>query len=383
MENILEKKEKNKIILVSIIYIISALLYLFVRIGSKFGIFAFLGNFRVYVLNGGNQLLFIAGIPIILYTCFASKSMKKTFSDFKFKKIPSKIVGLSFLTGITLFGMIFLVSTVWGNLVNLTGYKTPLFNLNAFSTVSVWENFLINTILTCVFPALCEEILLRGCVLAGFEKMGRKKAIVLVGLLFGLLHVNVDQVFYATLMGMILCLFTMMTGSIWPAIIMHFTSNFCSVFISFVEKLNLFDGGFNRFFEAFFYGNALISVFNFVVVGFFSVSVFFVLFAKILKYSKTKSLYNKLEAILAQNNLQIGEKIEINVETSQSLIDMKNLVQNEIFMQAVSVRRPFDFILPPNENDNYKMTMLEWAFVIAAILLTGVATLVSFIGGLL
>lgn len=383
LENIEEKKQKSKIILVSIIYIISASLFLFIRIGNKFEIFSFLGKSKTLVLNSVNQLLFIAGLPILIYTIFSSKNIKTTFSDFKFKKVPKKIVGWSFLTGITLYGIIVILSTVWASVINLTGYTTPLFKLNIISTNSVWLNFAINIVLTCLLPALCEETLLRGCVLCGFERMGRKKAIIFVGLLFGLLHINIYQSVYAAIMGMILCIFTMMTGSIWPAIIMHFTSNFCSIFIEFVEKLNLFNGAFNNFFNSFFFGNPILSVVNYVAFGFLAVILFFSLAIKILKYSKSKSVYDKLQVIMQQNNLALGEKIEINDETSQTLIDMKNLIQSEILAQVRTSRKPFDFILPPNENDNYKMTKLEWFFVLSATFLTLAATLASFIGGLL
>lgn len=381
LENKISKKH-SKIIAVSIIYIISALLYLFVRIGGKFGIFNFFGESKGYVLNLVNQLLFIGGVPIIFYMLFEKKNLKGAIHDFKFKKIPAKIVGVSFLMGVALFGIVLYLSSAWGGLVDLTGYKTPLFSAQAVSVADAWKNFGVGTVFTCILPAFCEEILLRGCLLAGYENMGRRKAIIFVGLLFGFLHVNIYQTFYASVMGMLLCIFTMMTGSIWPAIIMHFTSNFCSVFTTFIESLNLFGGNLNKFFYTIFSGNIISSIVNYVLFGIIILTVFIRLFVEILKYSKSKMLYDKLSKIMSDGGLKVGEKIEINDETSQSLIDMKNLVQNELLSNFSPQRKTLDFVIPPTEKDSYKLTKLEWFFVILALAITGGATLASFIGGL-
>ena len=383
-ENILEntKKKHSKIIIVSLIYIISALLYLFLRIGGKFGIFNFLGTSKNYILNIVNQIIFIAGVPILLFSLFETKNLKRTFKQFKFSKIPGRIVWLSFLMGIVLYGVVVFLSSAWLNLIGLTGYKNPLFKIS-FGIQSPFAEFGAEIVLTCLLPAVCEEVLLRGCVLSGLENMGRKRAIIFVGLLFGFLHINVEQVFYASILGMFLCVITMMTGSIWPAIIMHFTSNFCSVFLNFIFKLNLFNGELNRFINTLFYGNVLTSIVNYLFIAFIVIYCFIMLFARFLKYSKSKSLYDKLSAFMLENNLTPGEKVEINEQTGDNLIEMKNIVQAELFSQLGMSRRPFDFILPPTAHDKYKPTVLEWVFVIAALVLTGGATLASFIGGIL
>lgn len=85
-----------------------------------------------------------------------------------------------------------------------------------------WRILLVLAIL----PAVCEEILFRGFVLAGLrERMSAWRAALVVGLIFGLFHMYAEKIPVHTLMGMILAMVCLRTGSIFCAMAIHLVNN--------------------------------------------------------------------------------------------------------------------------------------------------------------
>ncbi|MFN0195758.1 MAG: ABC transporter permease subunit/CPBP intramembrane protease [Planctomycetaceae bacterium] len=77
-----------------------------------------------------------------------------------------------------------------------------------------------------VMPALCEELAFRGFILSGFHRTGRAGlAILLSSMTFGLMHMIPQQVFNALLLGLVLGLLAIRSGSIWPGMLFHFLFN--------------------------------------------------------------------------------------------------------------------------------------------------------------
>ncbi|MBR9800235.1 CPBP family intramembrane metalloprotease [bacterium] len=75
-------------------------------------------------------------------------------------------------------------------------------------------------------PAICEELAFRGLIMSGFRRKGRDGlAIVFSGILFGVMHMIPQQVFNASLLGLVLGLLAVKSGSIFPAMLFHFVNN--------------------------------------------------------------------------------------------------------------------------------------------------------------
>jgi sodium transport system permease protein len=78
-------------------------------------------------------------------------------------------------------------------------------------------------------PAVCEELAFRGFILSGLEHQHRtRSAILLSALMFGFLHVLMSlfqQLFNATLLGIVLGLLAVRSRSILPGIAFHFLNN--------------------------------------------------------------------------------------------------------------------------------------------------------------
>ncbi len=82
---------------------------------------------------------------------------------------------------------------------------------------------------TSLVPAFCEEFLFRGLILSRLMPYGKTVAVIGSAVLFGVMHQTIDQIFYATVAGVILALVTIKSGSIWGAVIVHMFQNLFSV----------------------------------------------------------------------------------------------------------------------------------------------------------
>jgi sodium transport system permease protein len=94
-----------------------------------------------------------------------------------------------------------------------------LLNFKGFSLI--W-----GIILLAVLPGICEEILFRGFILSGFLKGFHKKtAIILTGILFGIIHLDIYRFIPTSLLGVLFGYLVVKTGSILTGILAHITNN--------------------------------------------------------------------------------------------------------------------------------------------------------------
>lgn len=130
-----------------------------------------------------------------------------------------------------IFGLLFVLSwvnTVTVKFFKLFGYEESegLQELeNHISGMSGWG--LIPALLfVAVIPAVMEELLFRGLILRNTEHTaGSIAAIFLAGFVFSLFHGSPEQTVYQFILGCIFALITIRSGSILPAVLMHFINN--------------------------------------------------------------------------------------------------------------------------------------------------------------
>ncbi|MGE5235037.1 MAG: ABC transporter permease subunit [Acidobacteriota bacterium] len=81
-------------------------------------------------------------------------------------------------------------------------------------------------VLLSVLPAICEEIAFRGLLLHGLHRRLRPAAVVVVvGAVFALFHVALFRLAPTAFLGLILASVTLLTGSIFPAMLWHGLNN--------------------------------------------------------------------------------------------------------------------------------------------------------------
>ena len=80
-------------------------------------------------------------------------------------------------------------------------------------------------LILALLPACVEEFLFRGIMYHSYRQVSRRGGIVLSALLFGLMHLNLNQMPYAFFLGLVLASMVEATGSIETSIFMHFLFN--------------------------------------------------------------------------------------------------------------------------------------------------------------
>ena len=110
-------------------------------------------------------------------------------------------------------------------------------NLQGRPTSEVAVLFLLAILSTAVVPAICEEYLFRGAVLANLLPFGKTTAILGSAFLFGIMHQNPLQLLYTTLMGIVIGYVYVKTRSIWICMLLHFANNLITVFEEYLPVL--------------------------------------------------------------------------------------------------------------------------------------------------
>ncbi|NFO55284.1 CPBP family intramembrane metalloprotease [Clostridium botulinum] len=168
------------------------------------------------ILFLNHMILFI--IPAIIYVIIVKPNIKQTF---KLNKLYLKD-----------FFLIIVLSFVSQPLVSLFSLITSFFfenDIGNFVSEISSTPFLIMLLLMAVMPAITEEITLRGIVQSGYDDKSDLKTCIIIGLLFGIFHLNGQQFLYAAVLGGILAYLVRVTNSIFASMTLHFMINGTSV----------------------------------------------------------------------------------------------------------------------------------------------------------
>jgi membrane protease YdiL (CAAX protease family) len=98
------------------------------------------------------------------------------------------------------------------------------------NSADIWINLLVISI----FAPICEEILFRKFLIDRTIKYGAKVSIILSAVLFAFFHGNLNQFFYAFLMGGFFAYVYIRTGKITYTIILHAIVNFMGSVMSLI-----------------------------------------------------------------------------------------------------------------------------------------------------
>lgn len=175
----------------------------------------------------GSQMILL-GVPLLV-VWYTKKDMKQTYGLQKTK--AAGYVG-GFFQIIGMFCIMLVVSTLMIKL-----FPNSASNItNVFS--ELMDGSLVESLLViAVTPAICEELLFRGVMFQSMKKRYRiSTAIILVGVIFGLYHMSLVKFIPTGLLGAVLCYTAYKTGSIYPAMMMHFVNNALSVVISYFPE---------------------------------------------------------------------------------------------------------------------------------------------------
>ncbi len=99
-------------------------------------------------------------------------------------------------------------------------------------TVSTLPQLIFASLLYGLLPAFCEEVFFRGMVMRSFERFSPKTAVLMSAMLFGIMHGNLQQVFFAFIFGVILAVADLEADSLVPSMLLHFANNFVAMLLT-------------------------------------------------------------------------------------------------------------------------------------------------------
>lgn len=86
-----------------------------------------------------------------------------------------------------------------------------------------------------VMPGVFEELMFRGVIMTGYKRMGLIKAAFFSALFFGIMHLDLYQLAYAAVAGMIFGILVHYTNSIYSSMLAHFIINSIQVVLSKIQ----------------------------------------------------------------------------------------------------------------------------------------------------
>ena len=168
------------------------------------------------------RIIFGYAIMVLLALYFCKKDGVNLFEAFDFHKVKPLTL---LLTAVIFVAIQPLTALVYG----ITNMLFPSL-LDMVKQDIYGGNLFVNLVGIALIPGFFEEFMVRGTLVGSYRRTGRlRAAILLSALIFGLMHGNATQFFYAAVAGIVLAFLYILSGSIWPGVFLHFLNNGSSV----------------------------------------------------------------------------------------------------------------------------------------------------------
>lgn len=193
----------------------------------------------IFILIAGSQFfslglvsnLLVSQLIILLPACVSLFLNKKRIctSDLGFRKIRISTVLLTIVYTLLCMPLVTVVNAISMLFVDNT--------VVAISSDILALPFPISLLIIAVVGPFSEEFVFRGIMYNSYRKDGNALgAVLLSALVFGFMHMNLNQAGYAFVIGIALALLMIATGSIWAPIVMHFIINAQSVCMMYITE---------------------------------------------------------------------------------------------------------------------------------------------------
>lgn len=174
---------------------------------------------------------FVEGIlllpAIVGILIFRDKS--ESLSDrLMFKKLRPKALLAVFLYALAIIPI--------GTLANAVSLLFTDNTVTESSDLYLSQDIMTALLFVAIVGPFVEEFVFRAVIYKGYRKAGgRIGAVVLSSLLFGLMHMNLNQLVYAFVVGMLLAIVAEAAGSIWAPLLCHLVFNAENVSAMFIS----------------------------------------------------------------------------------------------------------------------------------------------------
>ncbi len=156
--------------------------------------------------------------------------------DFKY---VLRLNSISFSNLLIIFGMMLFTIPVIGvfNIINMSVIERVFGKviINSPPIDTDPSGLMIGILVIAVSAGICEEVLFRGVIQRGFERMGATASILISGFLFGLMHVDFQKLLGTFLLGCMIGFIVYRTNSIFAGILAHFSNNAIALVLSYLS----------------------------------------------------------------------------------------------------------------------------------------------------
>lgn len=127
------------------------------------------------------------------------------------------------------------VTVYWTLILRSFGLVTSTGNDAAPRTI---QQLWLMVAASAIAPALFEEVLFRGLLLPSMEPLGEKKAILISGAMFAMLHGRIEALPAHLMLGVMLALLVLRTDSLPSAMLYHVVYNAAIMFLAYMSAVS-------------------------------------------------------------------------------------------------------------------------------------------------
>jgi len=169
-------------------------------------------------------------LPPIIYIKAKKLNIKETLKlnkiSFKHGFLVACITILTYPAAVFANALLMTIMSLIGNL-----------NIPQLPTATSSSEYLILMFVISISAGICEEVFFRGFILSGYERMGKKRAIILSAILFGFFHFNLYNLMGPIVLGLVFGYLVVETNSIFAGMIGHIVNNGFAVTLGFILNL--------------------------------------------------------------------------------------------------------------------------------------------------
>ncbi len=204
-----KRADKERYRLVNGTFLVTVLFYF----GASIGLSEVLAKMDSILLRLGISQLILAA-PTIAYLLLVKQPLRETI---RLKPLKLTRVFLVLLFALLVMPFMSFINAI--SLLVTTNQATA--ELQELAELP----FVVSLLFVALLPAVLEETVYRGVFFQEYRKINVPKGILLSGLLFGLMHLNLNQFSYAFVMGCVFAVVIEATDTILSTMLIHFAIN--------------------------------------------------------------------------------------------------------------------------------------------------------------
>jgi len=165
-------------------------------------------------------------VPPIVFLIYKKYDIKKILRLNRISILNVILIVCITCFAIPVVGILNLVNMI---IIKLIFGSTNLSQIQIPDVVTLMKGFIV----IGMSAAVCEEVLFRGVIMRGYEKLGKTKAIIITAFLFGLMHHDFQRFLGTFLLGILMGFLVYRADSIYAGMVAHFTNNSLVVLLTY------------------------------------------------------------------------------------------------------------------------------------------------------